>query len=431
METLHNLFINKNYDLIIDFLYDNKLLENLTNLKLTNSNLKLSNLEKKVINDDKYKKEFLKRLVNFISRKKSNETLFFKKKYFIIIANTELLTKLFILFTYSFLSTKTQFIGIDLEFNTGKIALTQISFFPHNKKFNYIWILSPPLISSSFKPHVINNVFINQKIFKIVHGADALDFPYLLHTFLENNSLWIMNFIQKTMETRYLCECIKLIKKEEDKKCSIYDALLYFNVIDQEKYDELTIINKQMIPIEEHKNWDINQMSQSKIFYAANDVVYLKDLLFSMIHNINDGLTYYKLNASIFRMITMDKYDVIDLIKESKKLVDPLNNYLVPEKNTTLIKMFNEHISKIFIEYPKLDINIIINIDYYRKSIMILIKRIMYHLILNKYKVNVNKFYEYRKKISIIEMFEVFKEFKLDILTSFFNQILNELKKVI
>jgi len=429
MEHIYKLFIKNKYDDLINLLYNNEIISN-DNLEIIKNKMTLKQLGKKSLTDKKYEKEFLKRIISFITRKKSTETITIKKKYYIIVANTELLNKLFVLYTYAFLSSKQQFVGIDLEFNTGKIALMQLCFFPSKKKFNYIWISSPPSIDISMRHQIINNVFINQKIFKIAHGPDALDTPYLLHTYLENNDLWIMNFVQKSIETRFFCEFIKLLKEEEDKKCSIYDALLYFKTIDNEKYDELTIINKQMVPLKEHENWDITEMSKSKTFYAAYDVVYLKPLIFDMIHNIDDGETYYRLNMSIYRMITMDKYDVISVVKDSKKMVDPINNYLVPDKKTTLIKIFNEYVTQIKITNPKLDVNILLNINYYRTSLMILIKRIIYHLIISNYSIYVNKFYQFKGKITITDMFEIFKTYKLEILNSFFQQVLNELKKI-
>lgn len=438
MDILYSLLINKKFDDIIEHIYSKNVLKDMINQEETNSKLNLIDLGNKAKNDKKYHKEFIKRLINYVIRKKSKLKMDEgNKKYIISIANNEILIKLFVLHTYAFLSVFLQYIGIDLEFNIGNIALMQISFYPRKNKYIYIWLTDPNLINDEQRHQIINNIFINQKVFRIVFGADSKDFPYMFGTYLEGNKEWIQNFIQKSIDLRLFCEFIKLMNNFEDKKCSIYDSLLYFKTIDKKKYDQLNMINKQMEPpktedaLSQPKNWDIRNLTESHIYYALYDVYYLKQLLFDMVKFIKDGKTYFKLNSQIYRLISFDKYDITTIIKDSKQMVDPINNYIIKEKNTTMIKLFNEYVTDINIKYPPLDVNILLNINYFRKSLMILIKRVIYYLVLNSYTVYVNKFYEYRKKITIFELFNTLKSYDFDMLMSLFQQIIDELKKKI
>src|SRR5690606_32943201 len=171
---------------------------------------------------------------------------------------------------------KKAYVGIDFEFNHRKIALCQLGFFPQrNKKF--IWLVNPTLFTEDQTTMFIENVFISQYIRKILHGCDSLDIPYIFNELFLNDTTYIYKFISKISDTRFMCEYYKLVTDSFDNKCSIYDSLLLFNIVDKQKYNELVDINESIGPIHD-VSWDIKKISIIQTKYALYDVYYLKDL---------------------------------------------------------------------------------------------------------------------------------------------------------
>src|ERR1700744_3339476 len=314
---LHNLFIEKNYNKIIDILYKNydtivSLTERANNPQ-TNSKMDLSvtlslyNSNKKLSDDDiKLIPIIIKKLIYHIvkesrelvfdgktefSRKINNKT---SEKYYINVAKTPEKIKLFILYLlmfnyeakYQYKNKNIYFAGIDYEFNNRKIALCQICLFP-KKSDKYIWIIDPSELDKIQTNQMINTLFTVNYIYKILHGSDSLDIPYMFKELFDNNQDTILKFIRKVIDTRFICEFSKIITKIENKKCSIYDALLYFGTIDKLKYDNLEKTNKNMGPIQ-HINWNIHKMSTHHLKYALYDVLFLKEFLFDMLRKTKE-----------------------------------------------------------------------------------------------------------------------------------------------
>jgi hypothetical protein len=170
--------------------------------------------------------------------------------------------------------------GIDFEFNSDKtkgknvrkVALCQINFVKNNK--SDIFLFYPPNI----KKEIFRNLLLCD-CYKIIHGGESLDLPYLFDNIIENE--YDRNkFCTKLIDTRYLCEYINT-SINLNFKCKIYDLLLGMKVINQKKYDYLMENDKLMGNI-----WDIdidiNKDSFIKnkelIKYCIYDVVYLPQL---------------------------------------------------------------------------------------------------------------------------------------------------------
>ncbi len=203
----------------------------------------------------------------------------------IIIANIEKIKLLekYILEFISFDGYK--LLGIDFEFNSDKtkgknirkIALCQINFVKKNK--SDIFLFYPPNI----KKEIFKNLLICD-CYKIFHGGESLDLPYLFDNIIEDENNR-KKFCKKLIDTRYLCEYINTSINTKSQiinfKCKIYDLLLGMKVINQKKYDYLLENDKLMGNI-----WDIdidiNKDSFIKnkelIKYCIYDVVYLPQL---------------------------------------------------------------------------------------------------------------------------------------------------------
>lgn len=307
-------------------------------------------------------------------------------------------------------------IGLDFEFNQNKIALMQIGFFP-NRKHKYIFVLEPDIMNESHKEILIKTVFISN-IFRIVHGAESLDIPYIFDDLLNRDTNKIFKFTKTMFDTRYLCEFYKIVTNYIDKKCSIYDALLYFNVINKKKYNELEKMNVIMGPIQDVQ-WNIKKISSFHLKYVLYDVLYLKDFIFSILNkskkqtntSIFQQLKYI---APINRFICYDKYNLLNLIERSKQIVDPINNYIIYGHDMTLIMVYNKIIEKIIIPSVDLKISKLLEINNYKKPLTFLFKHIIYSIITNKYEIYVNKREKYNDKLTYENITNSLIEYELN-----------------
>jgi hypothetical protein len=168
--------------------------------------------------------------------------------YPILIADDEVKTKLFMLYLIVYyiescarkyhikeinpntLNSKPH-VGIDYEFNNRLIALMQINFetfaTSEYETNSYIWLVNPGEFDEEQNKILIKYLMTNQDIYKILHGPDSLDIPYMYDIMFKGNKDVILEFTKKIFDTRFLCEYVRL-SLGLDRKCSIYDALLYF-----------------------------------------------------------------------------------------------------------------------------------------------------------------------------------------------------------
>ncbi len=349
-----------------------------------------------------------------------------KSVFYVIKVNTDFLIKLFILYSifYSVDALNSHlFIGIDFEFNQHNIALCQMAFFPlSNSKF--IFIYDPNMLNATDSKLLIKSVFTSN-IYKISHGGDSLDIPYLFEQFLDNNIDYIKLYTNRLIDTRFLCEYHKIYTKYDDKKCSIYNALLYFDVISKEKFDELDQINLSMGPVQD-VNWNVAMMSSFHLKYALYDVIYLKQFLLNIYEKTNNDKLYMHLKyiPYVTRFVYYEKYKITNIINTYKLNTDPLNNYIVDigDDKTTMIKLFNK-IVLLLQNKPDNLISNIMQINYFRSAIIVLFKNIVYSYITNNYTVYKNKKEKFDEKLNYNDFYDELKKYHLNKIISLSNYI--------
>jgi hypothetical protein len=313
-------------------------------------------------------------------------------------------------------------IGLDFEFNANKIALCQISFFPL-KRMKYIFILDPKQLSDDEKKLFIYMIFISP-IYRIVHGADSLDLPYIYNELFNNDTKKILKFTESMIDTRFLCEYFKIFFDYTDKKCSIYDALLYFKVISNNTYTKLNKISDSMGHIQD-VHWNVYKMSSFQLKYALYDVFYLKKFVLKIfktgLYRNNELYQQLKYISSINRFICYEKYGVSNILETTKLIIDPINNYIVEshtdDTKKTMITIYDEIIKNIVISSTNMKISKLLGINNFKKSLTLLFKRIVYSVILNKYNVYENKKQKVSINISTHDVLKHITNLKLDTLS--------------
>lgn len=256
-----------------------------------------------------------------------------ENKYLLYITNNDIIHKLFImfLFYYDMLVNEVDnnnkiHCGIDFEFNDNIIALMQINFAVNN--YRYIWIVDPTYYDKDKINIISDKIFLNDRVYKVLHGGESLDIPYIYKYLLHNDKNKILQFTKKLIDTRFLCEYVRisvLIKG----KCSIYDAMIYFGTINKLTYDDLVNNNDNMGPVYKIK-WDINNLDDSIIKYTLNDVLNLNVLVNDIFRRILDVTptyvrTYYYI-MKIVRFVILERQGVSDIVEFVKNKVGKLNN---------------------------------------------------------------------------------------------------------
>jgi hypothetical protein len=364
--------------------------------------------------------QLLKKKADLILKEKVNSRIntFCIKK----VGDVESLNLLLVYSIFYFLdnihSDRKLTIGLDFEFNNNKIALCQVSFFPL-RKFKHIFIFNPQNLNDYQQALLIKTIFTSP-MYRIVHGADSLDIPYIFEELFLNDTEKILKFTETMVDTRFLCEYFKIFSKFQDKKCSIYDALLYFKVISKNKYNELLEINKIMGPVQ-NVHWNITKMSSFHLKYVLYDVLYLKGFVLKIFHlgleknsSLRQHLRYI---PQIDRFICYEKYGLSNLLINAKQITDPINNFMVElpsGSNTTMITIFNDVIQKTTIAINDLKISNLLEINNFKKAITLLLKKIVYSIITNKYVVYENKNDQFITKITYKDIISQLISLKLD-----------------
>lgn len=320
-------------------------------------------------------------------------------KYILLISDSDITIKLFILYLYFYNyeinnnpdKKHKDHIGIDMEFNAREIALMQLNF------GTYLWIIDPRQYDKD-KLDIINELlFLNMKAYKVLHGADSLDVPYIYSELLGGNTDKIIQFTKKYIDTRFLCEYVRNSEGVEG-KCSIYDALLYFETINENKYKELNEISDIMGPSQDVM-WNIKKMNSYHIKYAYYDTLYLINFIKDIYRRILDQTpqyvrTYYYI-MQILRFVMLERKEVTHVLDISRAVINPINNYLikVDNDNKTLITIYNEVIEGFVLEDEKgtIDLNFIESINYVKKIFNVLLKHVTYYVISKKHKVYKNR----------------------------------------
>ncbi len=296
----------------------------------------------------------------------------------IIICNNDNKNKLLEKYILEFISFKNyKLFGIDFEFNRDnknganmrKIALCQINFIKNNK--SDIFLFYPPNIKKDlFKQLLLCDCY------KIFHGAESLDLPYLFDNIIEGKDK--INFCNKLVDTRYLCEYYNSTQSTDiitNFKCKIYDLLLGMKVINKKKYDELMKNDKMMGNI-----WEIDiDITKDKfiknkelIKYCVYDVVYLPQLFnkFKQLLPMNIINIIIDLGCSAFIMRYENKLDTL-YTEISKYNLHKYDNYNYNDLYIAVFEwtMTNDMIYNLY------------QINYFRKYIELNIKSLLYKTI--------------------------------------------------
>lgn len=411
--------------------------------KNSDSNSNFEHISKIILQrTNDYKDEwlyFIRELIIFVLKHFSSLT---EESFNIIKVDSLIKIKLLILyvifFNYDSLSFYNEtkhnlYVGIDFEFNDKHIALCQVAFFS-NRTSKFIFIFNPSELDGIQTDLIIKYMFTSNSISKIVHGSDSLDIPYLFQDFFMNNHLLIYDFVKNIVDTRFLCEYSKIISSYKDKKCSIYDALLYFDIINKNKYKNLLEINKSL-----ENSWDIHKMKTNMLNYAFYDVIYLYPFYRSIVNSSPE----YKYIILINRLIFLDKWDIVELSKNIKSEIDPLNNYIIKTQTknnkfyeSTMINLFNSVIDKIVIQFDsdstKIAIKSILDINYFKSTLNLIFKKVIYSILTSNFDIYKNKKELYTDlPLSCNDIYLTLKNIKLEELNKFIKLFYRESYKYI
>lgn len=288
----------------------------------------------------------------------------------------------------NFMNSKNKYIGMDFEFKQvakidKEIALMQINL-EDDTNIGYIFILYPPsLIKDNYD--ILIKLISDPETIKILHGAESLDIPYLFNQILitKNN---VDKFCKNFYDTRYLCEYYhnehKIIGK-----CSIYNLLLDFKIVTEEKIKDLDNIETITGPIY-LITFDIYNLDPNILRYSLYDVIYLVELI-KKFRNL--GYVYNNLIPEITCFINKYKRSIEIEFNNLILITNLLNiNYIYDDNNRIILKDIWE-----IYYYTISDNNIFINnlreINYFKNFCETITKLVVYSNILKYFRVRKNK----------------------------------------
>jgi hypothetical protein len=432
------LYPDDKLNLIIDWLHDNLdfLKVSFDKLEKNKENLKSYQQSKKNI------RYLIFKLIDFYKHSSLKETLNLDREYnyTLTIADDPVKIKLFIIFNFLFDhdarlrdmimtdNNKKTNIGIDFEYNLKKVALMQINYEMYNDRDNnmsYLWLVNPDELTSEQTKIIIDKLFVNQYIYKIFHGPDALDIPYIFEYLFNNNRDLIIQFTHKLLDTKFMCEYFKLSKKEE-RVCGLYGALEYFGTINHDKYEELIDINNSMGPVQDI-SWNIHKLSSYHIKYAYYDVLYSQHYLYDTYKKIKQETpqyiySYYFVNE-IIRFVLLERREIIRIVEDLKTVINPINNYIIGSNNQTLHTYYNSFIENRIIHTKDgiIYYDFLLLTPFLKKVTGFLFKSVIYCAVASKSPIYVKRGVLMRDKISMITSYTQLEELK-------FNKILKLLK---
>ena len=324
-------------------------------------------LEKKFY---KMVRTYTKKILNFKEEFKSN----LNGEYYLIICDSELninIFKVFLIFYYTNvkLVKKNYYIGMDLEFNTKVAALIQLNFDIRSDlhKENLIFIIDPLIFDKGWNSFFIEHILCRSNVYKILHGSDSLDLPYIFKSMLNGEKNLITKFTRSFIDTKFLCEYSYFKNNEQLGKCKIYYILLKENVITEKKFKQLLKNEDKMGPIYDILI-NINNMNENLINYTLYDVVYLYELVSNYIKKLKD----FDLVNEIVRLSILNKIESYDVVPKIE--IDKINNYLFNfnGKIVKLIDFFNK-VFESFLSKNNLT-KVLLNINYIKNLLILIFK---------------------------------------------------------
>lgn len=277
-------------------------------------------------------------------------------------------------------------IGIDFEFNKVRkgerdVALMQINI-ENNSDIAYIFILYPPELTPINNSTLIK-LITHKQIYKILHGAESLDIPYVFDQLLIKKDL-IDGFCSNFYDTRFLCDYYH-IEKNIQGRCSIYYLLLEQQIITKEKFDELEKIEEKTGPIY-LINIDIHKLDFHVLRYSLYDVIYLPELIRKF---LNMNWPYTNLVPEVTCMINKYKRDPTNKFSGLEKQISSMNLYFIYEGSdhislNDIWEIYNATVEEKYLVKVQ-------QIPYFKKFIEMIMKFIIYQNLSKYLKVWVNK----------------------------------------
>lgn len=264
-------------------------------------------------------------------------------------------------------------VGIDFEFTNNYIQLIQICFFPKSDQ-RFVFVVNPLIMHNIHKDIMIKSLFISS-IKKIVHGADSLDIPYIFNDLFIENTDYLLKFTMSSIDTRFLCEYHKISSKYIDNKCSLYNALVFYNVITKNKMNQLEQLTSD-IPIYK-MSWRLDKISSNSLKYAVYDVVYL-EAFYQNIYASSDGDKLELVNQ-INNFIIYNKYDISQLTNITYDFIHSKRNYKI-KNGDQIVPILTIYVSVIDALNLSIDIKHLLQINNFKKTLSIIFKGIVYSL---------------------------------------------------
>ena len=373
-------------------------------------------------------------------------TPFGKTKYWLLVADSPEMRKFFGLYLILYAAeaelrhqgddkNKYSYAGIDYEFNNRQIALMQIHFEripqPDQETHNYLWILNPDELEEDDYSIMLSQLMRNRNIFKILHGADSLDVPYMFNFMFNDDRETILEFTSRFIDTRFLCEYYLSIAKEH-KKCAIYEALLKFETISQKKYEYLHHTHDEMGPVQDI-SWNINKMKTPERKYAMYDVLYLKKYLFDIYRLAQQNQPYhapfYRTVNRIAQFVILERRGVSEITIDIKTKIDPIHNYMIRTPKThTMISIYNKLMVGLKVPEIKLEMDLLLLINYFRTQLVLVMKRLIYGLILKHHVVYSAKTNIYTEQLPVEELYRELKQQKYQFLVEILEKLQQNLE---
>lgn len=339
------------------------------------------------------------------------------------------------------LFNKHLYVGIDFEQTNHKIIFHQLNFEHSNSNKGIVWMVSPLGLDDYILDDMIYFMFCNRYIYKILHGSDAQDIPYIYKELLKNDKKKIIKFMRRYIDTRWLCEYYKLSRSEvSDTKCSIYNyepentSILYFNVISAEKQKDLANLLESLPPPQD-REWNFRAINKSQLSYAIYDVLFLKYLYYGILNKAMLEFSsdmekkiivnfYKKYLLQFVRLCTLHSQEIITIINKCKEEVDPINNYMIKTPAPIkLIDIFNKEKDNLVINTKKINIDKIYKVSYLKKPLQIIIKKIIYTILSQKNTIYKDKVTLWNGKLDNKYLYDYLELLELRDLKTMFQEI--------
>ena len=175
-------------------------------------------------------------------------------------------------------------------------------------------------------------------------------------------------------------------------------------------------------------------MASFKI-YTQYDVIFLKYFYYKIIHNaLEDVKTdnekkmifdlYQHVLPELTRLSYMESNKVTNLKQEFKNDVDVVNNYFIKGKNLIkMIDIYKNSYPNIYIPDPGINLDKILNINNFKKIILLIIQRMVYGHISKNCIVFKNREERWKTKLDNDIVIGFFEELKFNYLAKLFMQI--------